>query len=106
MKREDSIVSEIVLGTLSEDEQTLGAQVIPGSRETLETFLYEHLMLAARARLRMDSARKWGPEYDRDYRAREIALDAASKHYRALLDLGGEIEPLLAAMILKERLTP
>jgi hypothetical protein len=105
MNREGAIAVELAQGRLSPDEDRIGGSVVAARREQLETFLYEHLAIAARARLRIDASRSWSHEYHLDYRAREIALEAASRHYRALTELGG-IEPLLAQMAKNEGLAP
>lgn len=106
MTARDAITVELDQDILSPDESALDGSAPGAGREKLEAFLYEHLSLAARARMRMDSARSWNYDYHLDYRGREIALEAASRCYRALLDMGGEIEPLLAQMFITEGLTP
>ena len=117
--RRDVAIAELMRGRLSEDERALvtptaesvreSQESAPGerplTRRQIETFLYEHLSIAARARMRMDASRSWSTEYHTDYRAREIALAQASRHYRALLSMGA-IDPLLAQMAMTEGLTP
>lgn len=79
----------------------------PPSRESLETLLYMHLSTAARARLRMESARSWGTEYHADYRTRELALAQATRHLGALRSMGdGTVDALLLQMALTEGITP
>lgn len=107
MKRDDAIAADLSRGVLSPDEQVLdespGPEIEHGSREWHETWLYEHLTTAARARVRMDSAKSWSVQYHEDFRARENAIAKACDHYRALREMG-EIEPLLAQMALTEGL--
>ena len=105
MNRDDAIARDLEQGVLSPDEFSIAGEPEP-RRERLEAFLYEHLTVAARARRRMDAANEWSYQYALDHRAREIAIAAASRQYRALLDLGGEMDPLLDQMAMKEGLRP
>jgi hypothetical protein len=108
VKRDDHALGEaaiaLQLGGLSDSEAVLdGGGVAPvdnanAERDFVESLLYEHVMAAQRARLAMDRM-SWGPEYHAHYRAREIALHAASRNYQLLLELGGEISAVLAQLI-------
>lgn len=105
MNRDDAIVRDLEQGVLSPDETALTGEP-EQHRERLEAFLYEHLSVAAHARVRMDSVHEWNQQYALDFRAREIAIAAASRQYRALLDLGGEMDPLIDQMAMTEGLKP
>lgn len=106
-----SALAKLALGHLSREEQALqerGGVADPSeplSPEMLESLLYQHLHVAAQARLRMDAARSWSSDYHADFTARERALEHAAKHYRALRELG-PIDPLLARMATNEGLNP
>jgi hypothetical protein len=106
MKRDDAIAADLQQGLLSPDEDVIGGEREQLRREQVEAFLYEHLTIAAKCRGRMDAAIGWSIPYALDFRAREIAIAAASRQYRALLDLGGEIDPLLDQMAMTEGLKP
>jgi hypothetical protein len=107
MKREDFVLGATAVamqeGNLSPSESAIGNDEAPAineaaTREMVESLLYEHVSAASRARQAMDRLH-WCPEYHAHYRAREIALMAASRNYARLLELGGAISPLLAQMI-------
>lgn len=72
-------------------------------REQAETFLYLHLSTAARSRLAMDRATNY-VEYAEHDRAWRHAVGEAVKHYRALLNMGGAMDALLAQMAAAEGL--
>lgn len=90
---------------LSADEAALMEGHEAKRRERHELFLYEHLSVAARERERSDKAKSFG-DYAEAERVRSHALAQASHHYRALLNMGGVLDPLLARMAQAERLTP
>ena len=70
-----------------------------------ETFLYEHLATARRARAAMERAVSCG-EFTEHDGARMRALTQAREHYRVLLNMGGAFDSLLAQMAQAEGLTP
>jgi hypothetical protein len=90
---------------LDEHGVAFAAPIDTSEREFRETWLYYHLTEAGDARRRMDRAPTWG-DYEDARQIRAHALERASKHYRALLNLGGQMEQLLARMALAEGFTP
>lgn len=74
-------------------------------REHHETWLYFHLIQAAKARNDGDRAQTWS-DFEDARIARRQSITRANEHYRALLSFSHEIEPLLAEMTMNEGLTP
>lgn len=89
---------------LSDAEQELASEASTSrDPEFLESLLYQHLHVAQQARLRMDDAKAWSPEYHRDFLARENALERARRHYYALREIG-PIDPFLEQLATMEDL--
>lgn len=89
---------------LSNTEQELAGEAPNGrAPEFLESLLYQHLHVAQQARLRMDAAKAWDPDYHRDFLARETALERARRHYYALREIG-PIDPYLDQLATTEDL--
>lgn len=88
-------------GALSPEESMLADDQVGAAREAIEGWLYEHLAIAGRARLRMDAAKSWSHEYHQDFVARDRAIAQASRHYNQLRLLG-PVDPLLEQMAITE----
>lgn len=74
-------------------------------REHHELFLYQHLSEARLAREAMDRAPTFC-DFAYFEHAHKQALGAATRHYRALLADGTAMDPVLAAMAMREQLIP
>lgn len=107
MRRDDFVLGATAMamqeGNLSPAESAISEpeEAPPdtdAARELVESLLYEHVATASRARRAMDRL-AWCAEYHAHYRAREVALAAASRNYQRLIAMGGRISALLARMI-------
>lgn len=84
------------MSRLSESEAVLAPAPDLGlPRELAQDFLYFHIDVARRARMRMDAAHAWSSDYHNDHVEREAAIAQASKHYSALIAMGGVQDALL-----------
>ncbi|HSW83487.1 MAG TPA: hypothetical protein VLH12_08435 [Usitatibacter sp.] len=76
------------------------------SIEAEQCWLFFHLDCARRARMRMDRMQTWNLQYVNEYRAHELALAGAERHYALLQSAGAPIPDLLATMYITEGLNP
>jgi hypothetical protein len=90
---------------LSAAELAIAPAAVHPMREHHETWLYFHLVQAAKARRDLERAQTF-TEYEEARIARKQSISRANEHYRALLAFGPHIEPLLAQMTMTEGLTP
>jgi hypothetical protein len=99
---------------LSTDERALSGDSaadahMPETLDSIETehcWLFFHLDCARRARMRMDRMKTWNLAYVNEYRAHELALAGAERHYALLQSAGAPIPDLLARMLITEGLNP